>query len=158
VVLLFVVDFNDNDEDEAERNQSACDRALDGFGVSWPWYLRVAGTLFTVMVFAVCMCGCLMFAVSIDFWPTKVLHFLYCCMILPTGTFVFFLIWLGIGTYMVEELYKADGSRSSHCKLGKNATAYVGLMYCYLIALLILVVLYAIYRMAFKLGKRSRKK
>ena len=38
---------------------------------------------------------------------------------------------------MVDQLYKADGDRSHHCKLGKNSTTYLGLMYCYLFALLI---------------------
>lgn len=59
---------------------------------------------------------------------------------------------------MVEELYKASSDRSEHCKLGKNATVYLGLMYCYLFALSIVALIYIIYKMAFKLGKRSRKR
>lgn len=153
-----LIEFDDDDEDEAKITNSSCDRALEDIDLSWPWWLRVAGTLFTVMVFAVIVCGCLMFTVSIDFCPSRILQLMYCCMVFPIGTFVFFFIWLGVGTYMVDQLYKADGDRSHHCKLGKNSTTYLGLMYCYLFALLILTIIYIIYKMAFKFGKRSRKK
>lgn len=156
-VYLLIVEFNDNDENEAKHNNS-CGNALDDFDLSWAWWLRVAGTLFTVVVFAVIMCGCLLFTVSIDFCPSRVLHLMYCCMLFPALTFIFFLIWIGLGTYMVEQLYKADSNRSKHCKLGRNTTVYLGLMYCYLFSLLILTLIYVIYKMAFKFGQRRRKK
>ena len=155
---FLIVEFDDDDEDAAKITNSSCDRALEDIDLSWPWWLRVAGTLFTVMVFALIVCGCLMFTVSIDFCPSRILHIMYCCMLFPIGTFAFFFIWLGVGTYMVDQLYKADSDRSHHCRLGKNATTYLGLMYCYLFALLILTLIYLIYKMAFKFGKRSRKK
>ena len=135
-----------------------CEQALDGFGLKWVWWLRVAGTLFTIVVFAVCVCGCLMFTVSIDFCPSRILQIMYCCMLFPILTFTFFLIWLGLGTYMVERLYAENSDRGSHCKLAKNQTAYLGLMYIYLLALVILAITYCVYKMAFTLGKRSRKK
>ena len=154
--MVLIVEFDDADEDEAKTG--ACDRALEDFDLSWAWWLRVAGTLFTVMVFAVIVCGCLMFTVSIDFCPSRILHIMYCCMLFPIGTFAFFFIWLGVGTYMVDQLYQQTGNQSTHCDLGKKTTTYLGLMYCYLLALLILAIIYTIYKMAFKFGKRSRKK
>ena len=157
-IIFFAVDFDDDDEDEAEKPNSTCERALDGFGLKWDWWLRVAGTLFTVMVFAVCVCGCLTFTVSIDFCPARILHIMYCCMLFPIFTFAFFLIWLGLGTYMVDKLYTEDSDRSTHCELAKNTVAYLGLMYCYLFALVIVGIVYCVYKMAFTLGKRSRKK
>ena len=157
-LVFYLVEFNDGDEAEAKMVNSSCDRAVENVDVSWAWWLRVAGTLFTVMVFAVIMCGCLMFTVSIDFCPSRVLHIMYCCMLFPIATFLFFLIWLAVGTYMVDQLYKASGDRSQHCKLGKNSTVYLGLMYCYLFALFILALIYIIYKAAFKFGQRRRKK
>lgn len=163
MVLLFgfyfsIVEFDEDDENEAEEDGKPCDQALKHIDVSWAWWLRVAGTLFTIIVFAVIMCGCLLFTVSIDFCPSRVLNLMYCCMLFPIGTFTFYFIWMGVGTYMVDQLYKADSDRSSHCKLGKNSTVYLGLMYCYLFALFIVAIMYIIYKVAFKFGQRRRKK
>ena len=154
--FIYAVDFDSDDEEESENG--TCKEALDGFGLKWDWWLRIAGTLFTLVVFAGCCCGCLMFTVTIDFCPSRVLHVMYCCILIPLFTFVFFFIWIGLGTYMVDKLYTESSDRNTHCKLGKNTTAYLGLMYCYLFALVILAVIYCIYKMAFTLGKRSRKK
>lgn len=156
--FYFVVEFDDNDENEAKRNGTPCDRALEHVDISWPWWMRIAGTLFTVMVFAVIVCGCLLFTVSIDFCPGRILCCMYICMLFPIATFTFYIIWVALGTYMVDQLYQADSNRDSHCKLGRNATVYLGLMYCYLFALFILAVIYIIYKMAFKFGQRRRKK
>ena len=156
--FFLIVEFDDDDEKEAEKNNTACDQALDDFDLSWPWWLRVAGTLFTVMVFALIVCGCLMFTVSIDFCPSRILHIMYCCMLFPIVTFVFFLIWIGLGTYMVDQLYKKRNDEKELCRLGKKTTAYLGLMYCYLFAILILALIFIIYKMAYRFGQRRRKK
>ena len=156
--FYFVVEFDDNDEDEAKMVNSSCDRALEHVDISWAWWMRIAGTLFTVMVFAVIVCGCLLFTVSIDFCPCRILCCMYICMLFPIATFTFYIIWVALGTYMVDQLYQASSNRDDHCKLGRNATVYLGLMYCYLFALFILAIIYIIYKMAFKFGQRRRKK